>query len=100
MGDYYIAVCSYRTRGVCLTNGNQVNRGLEQMRTLKTEAAGFLQNVDGVQKINIYISQSGQYYLLMKAFVASEHVSALCGQYATCYMQHHHLLVFLNALMY
>jgi len=54
MGDYYIVVCSYRTRGVCLTNGNQVNRGLEQMRTLRSEAAGLLQNVGGVQKINIY----------------------------------------------
>lgn len=54
MGDYYIVVCSYRTRGVCLTNGNQVNRGLEQMRTLRSEAAGLLQNVGGVQEINIY----------------------------------------------
>jgi len=54
MVDYYIAVCSYRTRGVCLANGNRVNRGLEQMRTLKTEAAGSLQNVGGVQKTNIY----------------------------------------------
>jgi hypothetical protein len=30
---------------VCLANDNQVNQGIEQMRTLKTEVAEFLRNV-------------------------------------------------------